>query len=299
MKSVKHLKPWRKAYLIKMLPKSMLSKSPPKKFLTWIKNKEKYFKALEDNCSSKKRKLRESNIEALDKVVFQWFWSKRSQNNPIDINLIKEKAITYAKDLGYNNFYDCPGWLERWKKEGQSFKIMFIWVNVHETCIPSPSPKLTGFSFIKTFHEPYSSVLKKQNTAFANFPYFSSGRCPTISFSFFTQTTYLSTKFAGSPSVDKISPVFGVEILLHLWYPFTNESTLNFVITTIGISSCYVSFVKSIFVNKTFFYFFLFFLAFSHVFSLRWCYVNLVSTFVLRTTSFSRKYLGKAKPLRL
>ena len=148
---------------------------------------------MEDNCSSKKRKLRESNIEALDKVVFQWFWSKRSQNNPIDINLIKEKAITYAKDLGYNNFYDCPGWLERWKKEGQSFKIMFIWVNVHETCILSPSPKLTGFSFIKTFHEPYSSVLKKQNTAFANFPYFSSGRCPTISFSFFTQTTNLST----------------------------------------------------------------------------------------------------------
>ena len=27
---------------------------PPNTILTWIKNKEKYFKALEDNCSSKK-----------------------------------------------------------------------------------------------------------------------------------------------------------------------------------------------------------------------------------------------------
>ena len=34
--------------------------------------------------------------------------------------------------------------------------------NVHETCIPSPSPKLTGFLFIKTLHEPYSSALKKK-----------------------------------------------------------------------------------------------------------------------------------------
>ena len=33
-------------------------------------------------------------------------------------------------------------------------------------------------------HEPYSSALKKQNTAFTNFPSFPSGRCPTISFPF-------------------------------------------------------------------------------------------------------------------
>ena len=34
--------------------------------------------------------------------------------------------------------------------------------NVHETCISSPSPKLTGFPFIKTLHEPYSSALKNK-----------------------------------------------------------------------------------------------------------------------------------------
>ena len=71
---------------------------PPNIISTWIKNKEKYFKALEDNCSSKKQKLRESDIEKLDNGVFRWFLSKRSQNIPIDGNLIKEKAITYAKN---------------------------------------------------------------------------------------------------------------------------------------------------------------------------------------------------------
>ena len=88
----------------------------PNKIATWIKNKEKYFKALEDNCSSKKRKLRESDFEKLDNVVFRWFLSKRSQHIPIDGNLIKGKAITYVKELGYNNFHGSAGWLDRWKK---------------------------------------------------------------------------------------------------------------------------------------------------------------------------------------
>ena len=86
---------------------------PSNTISTWIKNKEKYFKALEGNCSSKKRKLRESDFEKLDSVVFRWFLSKRSQNIPIDGNLIKEKAITYVKELDCNNFYGSAGWLDQ------------------------------------------------------------------------------------------------------------------------------------------------------------------------------------------
>ena len=89
---------------------------PPNIISTWIKNKEKYLKAWENNCSSKKQKLRESNFEKLDNVVFRWFLSKRSQNIPIDGNLIKEKAIAYAKELGYTNFVGSTGWLDRWIK---------------------------------------------------------------------------------------------------------------------------------------------------------------------------------------
>ena len=90
---------------------------PPNTISTWIKNKEKYFKALEDNCSNKKRKLRESDFEKLDNVMFQWFLSKQSQNIPMDGNLLKEKSIPYAKELGYNNFHGSAGWLDRWQKK--------------------------------------------------------------------------------------------------------------------------------------------------------------------------------------
>ena len=89
---------------------------PPNTISTWIKNKEKYLKALENNCSSKKQKLRESNFEKLDNVVFPWFLLKRSQNIPIDGNLIKKKAIAYAKELDYTNFVGSTGWLDRWKR---------------------------------------------------------------------------------------------------------------------------------------------------------------------------------------
>ena len=79
-------------------------------------NKEKYLKALENNCSCKKQKLRERNFEKLGNAVFQWLLSKRSQNIPIDGNLIKEKAIAYAKELCYTNFVGSTGWLDRWKR---------------------------------------------------------------------------------------------------------------------------------------------------------------------------------------
>ena len=88
----------------------------PNAISKWIKNKDKYLKALENNCSSRKQKFRESNFEKLDNNVFRWFLSRRIQNIPIDGNLIKEKAIAYAKELGYTNFVGSTGWLDRWKR---------------------------------------------------------------------------------------------------------------------------------------------------------------------------------------
>ena len=84
---------------------------PPNTISTWIKNKENISKLW------KKPKLRGSDFEKLDNVVFWWFLSKRNQNIPIDDNLIiKEKAITYAKKLGYNYIHGSAEWLDRWKK---------------------------------------------------------------------------------------------------------------------------------------------------------------------------------------
>ena len=124
MKSVKHLKISRKAYLIKMLPKSM--ESHPVQFWHGSKIKRSISKLWKTIFPAKKRKLRENDFEKLDNVVFRWFFSKQSQNIPIDDNLIKEKAITYAKELGYNNFHGSAGWLDRWKKVKWLTKV-FIW----------------------------------------------------------------------------------------------------------------------------------------------------------------------------
>ena len=66
-----------KCKALKDIEKGLSNKDTSKKYgvspntiSTWIENKEKYFKALEDNCSSKQRKLRESDFEKLDNVVF-------------------------------------------------------------------------------------------------------------------------------------------------------------------------------------------------------------------------------------
>ena len=60
---------------------------PENMILIWVKNKEKCFKALQF-APNKKRKFREKDFEDKDKVVFQWFVSKRSQSIPHDSTLI-------------------------------------------------------------------------------------------------------------------------------------------------------------------------------------------------------------------
>ena len=87
----------------------------PKTVSIWVKNKAKLFLALKQ-CSDKRKKLRESDYKRVDNVVFKWFLSERSQDIPIDGIFIKEKALQYAKELGFNEFQTSDGWLWRWKE---------------------------------------------------------------------------------------------------------------------------------------------------------------------------------------
>ena len=72
--------PWESYLEQGRLPKNMIS--------TWVKNKENYFTAPKSS-SRKKEKRRDSDFEKLDRVVFRWFVSKRSQNIPLYGTLIK------------------------------------------------------------------------------------------------------------------------------------------------------------------------------------------------------------------
>ena len=87
---------------------------PKNTISTWLKNKDKY-RAASDKSSNKRKKLRESDYERVDKVVFKWFLAQRSQNVPIDCVFVKEKALQYAKELGFKDFQASDGWLRRWK----------------------------------------------------------------------------------------------------------------------------------------------------------------------------------------
>ena len=80
----------------------------------WVKTKQSFL--LHWNNVLIKERLRESNYKRVDDVVFKWFLSKRSQDIPIDGVFIKEKALQYAKELGFNEFQASDGWLRRWRE---------------------------------------------------------------------------------------------------------------------------------------------------------------------------------------
>ena len=54
---------------------------PKNTISTWIKNKEKFFQALEESAPSTKN-LRGCQYEKVNKALFEWFILQRSQNIP-------------------------------------------------------------------------------------------------------------------------------------------------------------------------------------------------------------------------
>ena len=189
---------------------------------TWLKTKEKLFTVLEKS-SNKRKKVRESNYPDIDNVVFKWFLYQTGKSIPIDGTFIIENAMKYVKELGATDFKASDVCLGRWKKRCDFLHLVYISlsiysfyqqvykcrfsismqfsipvnINLHGTCIPSPSPKFTGFLVTTILHELSSSALRI-NIVFANLPDFPGGKCPTISFSFLTQTAYLSIGLSGS-----------------------------------------------------------------------------------------------------
>ena len=95
--------------------------------------------------------------------------------------------MKYAKELGATDIKALDGWFGRWKKRcdflhlvyislsiylfyQQVFKCRFslsihvsipVNINLHGTCMPSPSPKFTGFPVTTILHELSSSALRK------------------------------------------------------------------------------------------------------------------------------------------
>ena len=76
----------------------------------WIKQKQKIFEAVEENNVSKKRKrVKPPTYEELDNATYKWLKSTRYHNIPVGANVLKLKALEFAKKLDLGNFHASDG----------------------------------------------------------------------------------------------------------------------------------------------------------------------------------------------
>ena len=104
-----------KCDILTHIEKSMRNKEAAEKFgvpkntiSTWIKNKEKFFQALEE--------IRKSQYEKVEKALFEWFILQRSQSIPTDVSMIQEKGFFFAEKLEIPDFKASDGWFDKWEK---------------------------------------------------------------------------------------------------------------------------------------------------------------------------------------
>ena len=91
---------------------------------TWLKKKEEIKSAFKSGeVSSKRKNMRIGQNDNLEKELFSWFKKMRTNNLPVNRTVVKEKAISYAKELQIEGFKASNGWFERWKSRfNVSFK---------------------------------------------------------------------------------------------------------------------------------------------------------------------------------
>ena len=89
---------------------------------TWIKNKDKIIQSCRECGNVKRRRVRYSPNENLDKAVYKWLLAVRSKNVVVSTLILKEKSSIFAKAFGITDFAPSDGWIMRWKRR---FNISF------------------------------------------------------------------------------------------------------------------------------------------------------------------------------
>ena len=64
----------------------------------------------------KRKNIKSSPHDEMEKILIEWFEGMRSANLQINGVLLKEKAIRVATRLRIENFKGSNGWLDRFKK---------------------------------------------------------------------------------------------------------------------------------------------------------------------------------------
>ncbi|XP_067684471.1 tigger transposable element-derived protein 4-like [Haliotis asinina] len=91
------------------IPKSTLS--------TILKDKEAIISKLQSaEYGSSRKRIRVSNFEDVEKALFEWFKSVRSENIPLSGPILLAKADEFSVKHGHTDFKAYQSWLERFKK---------------------------------------------------------------------------------------------------------------------------------------------------------------------------------------
>ena len=96
---------------------------------TIIKNREKIHSAEESGVASTCKRFKSSHYEAVNKCVLVWFQQKLAQKVPVDGNMLKIKALLFAKTLGdeFKDFVASNGWLQNFRNRlGLTSKLLKV-----------------------------------------------------------------------------------------------------------------------------------------------------------------------------
>ena len=67
--------------------------------------------------------MKPATYEELDNATYKWLKSARDRNVPVGANVLKLKALEFAKKLDLGNFHALDGWMDQWEKRfNVSFK---------------------------------------------------------------------------------------------------------------------------------------------------------------------------------
>ncbi|VDP01602.1 unnamed protein product [Heligmosomoides polygyrus] len=98
-------------------------KYPESTIRTFLKDKEKILKTVEEGAESKRARIRAAKHSDLNEALLRWFKDVRSQNIPVDTHTLKAKAVELARMLDIGDFNASEGWASRFKsRHGILFK---------------------------------------------------------------------------------------------------------------------------------------------------------------------------------
>ena len=91
---------------------------------TWMKNAESIKAAYESgSTASKVKRMRKAAYDDVEEATLLWFEQARARNISISGPILRSKAVSFANDLGHNDFSCSDGWLSRFKaRHGIIFK---------------------------------------------------------------------------------------------------------------------------------------------------------------------------------